>query len=169
MPNAELLSFCVQTCNLLRRPATTQVAGETDRVPLAVVRVRPRKRRSTTMNISIKSTLGLVCVAGAILLLASGCREHKNRHLGYGRRRPLYVSAPRRVQSSPGRHNSVIVIRRHQDDDRGRDVRHQRQREPRNIRWKNDKARARKPSASFSRSAPSRRSDSRKALRRRHR
>ena len=121
------------------------------------------------MNISIKSASGLVCVVGAMLLLASGCREREARHLRYGRRRPLYASAPRYVQSSPGRNNSVIVIRRHRDDDRGRDVRHQRQREPRNIRRKNDKARARKPSASSFKNAPARRSDSKRALRRRHR
>ena len=134
------------------------------------------------MNISIKSTLGFVCVAGAILLLAGGCREREARHLRYGRRGPVYAPAPRyvqsrsyyapaprRVQSNPGRHNRVIVIRRHRRDDSGRDVRHQRQREPRNIRRNNDKARARKPFASSFQSAPVRRSDSRKALRRRHR
>ncbi len=72
------------------------------------------------MNTWIKSSLGLVCIAGTMLLFATGCDEHKrHRYLGYRRSRSYYVPAPYRIEHRPAVRRRIIAPTRRRDHGRG--------------------------------------------------
>ena len=73
------------------------------------------------MNTWIKSTFGLVFIAGAMLLFAAGCDEYRTyRYLEYGRNDPYYVSSPYRVEYYPAFQGRIVAPTRRRDHARGR-------------------------------------------------